>query len=90
MKVVLFSIRDTKAGCYLSPFVSRSQVDALRQITASLRNPDVLQTPLGQHPADFELFSVGYFDDESGHISACEPAFVSTIAALAASGTVSS
>ena len=69
MRVQLFSIFDTKSRVYLAPFVARSAVDATRQISASFRDPQMRETPVGQHPDDFELFAVGGFDDETGEIS---------------------
>lgn len=68
MRLHLYSIRDRKASVYLAPFVSRSETDALRQISASLRDSQIADTPIGQHPEDFTLTRVGSFDDETGQI----------------------
>lgn len=68
MKVQLFSVYDRKASIYMSPFVARSTIDATRQIAASFREPQMRETPVGQHPEDFDLFHVGSFDDETGDI----------------------
>lgn len=89
MKLMLFSILDQKAGIFLAPFVSRSTADAERQITQSLRDPAMLQTPVGQNPEDFVLYTVGYFDDEIGTIEALSaPRLITPVLALR--GTVSS
>lgn len=73
MRVQLYSIFDRKARVYLAPFVSRSETDAIRQISASFRDPQMRDTPVGQHPEDFSLTRVGAFDDETGQIEALTP-----------------
>ena len=68
----------------MAPFVARSQIDATRQIAASFRDPHMRDTPVGQHPEDFDLFHVGSFDDDIGGISSLpRPVLVSPIVALA-------
>lgn len=74
MRVQLFSIFDRKTKCFLAPFVARTETDAVRQITQSLRDPQMRETPVGQHPADFNLARVGAFDDETGQIEGLTPA----------------
>lgn len=89
MKFNLYSIFDTKSRVFLSPFVSRSDTDATRQIEASLKDPAVKGTPVGSHPEDFELHCMGIFDDEDGHIQKVGngPRFVASLSTL---GTVAS
>lgn len=82
MKVHLFSIFDTKSRIFLAPFVARSQVDATRQIAASFRDPNMRETPVGQHPEDFELFLVGFFDDETGDLAVSSKTFVANVGNL--------
>lgn len=84
MKVKLFSIFDLKSRVYLAPFVARSLVDAQRQIAASFRDPQMMQTPVGQNPEDFELHSVGDFDDETGDVSPSTTGFVCSLSTLRA------
>jgi len=84
MRVKLFSIYDRKAKVYMAPFVARSETDAIRQITSSLRDPQMRETPVFQHPDDFDVRVVADFDDETGQISPFVPAhMVATIAELA-------
>lgn len=83
MRFQLFSIRDNKAGCFLAPFVARTDVDAQRQLTAGFRDPRMKETPVGQNPGDFDLYSLGSFEDDSGEISvAMPPRLVTALAAL--------
>ncbi|WNK14722.1 MAG: nonstructural protein [Microvirus sp.] len=89
MNFQLFSIFDMKAGVFLSPFVSRSETDAERQISSSLRDPGIKDTPVGQNPEDFALYKIGKFDDELGRIeSDLAPRLVKTLKELGS--TVSS
>ena len=92
MIVHLFSIHDATAGIFMSPFVARSSIDALRQIRASRDDPTMKTTPVGQNPSDFALYEVGSFDDEQAAIYACSPARIASVADIWAekpSGTVS-
>lgn len=70
MRFQLFSVFDAKARVYLAPFVARSAVDAKRQLEAAKADSSFMQTPVGQHPEDFELYQVGTFDDETGELEA--------------------
>ena len=92
MKVALFSVFDKKTFVYLAPFVARSQVDAIRQIKASFKDPAMCETPVGQNPEDFDIMLVGSFDDESGDIAPVKPMFIARLVDLrddSRSGTVS-
>lgn len=74
MRSMLYSIHDTVAGVFMSPFVARSRVDAMRQIAASKASPDVASTPVASKPHDFALYELGSYDDESGVITPAVPA----------------
>lgn len=93
MKLFLYSVRDRLLGVYLSPFPSRGDVDAVRQVSASLSDPSMAQTPVGQNPQDFDLCFLGVFDDETGIITSDSPRILSNVADLrksVGSSTVSS
>lgn len=92
MKFQLFSIFDLKSKVFLAPFVARTEVDARRQIASSMRDPQMRETPVGQHPEDFALYHLGDFDDEAGFVSGLNiPSLVATVSALIeAPGTVPS
>lgn len=80
MKSQLFSILDSVAGVFMSPFVARSRVDAVRQVLASKSSPDIASTPVGAKPHEFVLYEVGSFDDEAGVISSLPlPSRVDTV-----------
>lgn len=90
MKMKLFSIFDSVAGVFMSPFVARSDVDAKRQVIASRDDPNIKATPVGSKPFDFALFELGQFDDEDGVISPNpRPTRVASIGELWAEPTAS-
>jgi hypothetical protein len=70
MKLHVFAVYDVKAGYYATPFMLRSQGEALRGFQNECNNP---QSMLNSHPADFELFQLGTFDQDSGGIEPMTP-----------------
>lgn len=82
MKFSLYSIRDSKAGIFLSPFPARSDVDAERTISASQNDPALRETPVFTHAPDFALYHIAYFDDESGSVEPVTPRLLATVASL--------
>ncbi len=63
MKLEVFSIYDTKADAYLSPFYSHNKATALRSFS-DLANDS--STQFSQHAGDYVLFQVATWDDERG------------------------
>lgn len=68
MRLRFYSIKDNLSGVFLAPFVARNDVEAVRQLSASLRDPQMAQSAIAMSPHDFELCFVGAFDDESGEV----------------------
>lgn len=69
MRYLMCAIKDTAVGAYLRPFCCRAPGEAIRIFTDEVNRVDA-QNPLNVHPKDFELWSVGFFDDSSGVVSA--------------------
>ena len=65
MKLMVFSVFDTKAGAYASPFFMSNQAQASRDFGDAVQNPKL---HLNKHPEDFSLYCLGIFDDNSGKI----------------------
>lgn len=76
MRLSLYSIHDTLMGVYLVPFAARSDVDARRQIKASLADPQMAQSAIALSPSDYSLCLLARFEDESGEISPVVPPHV--------------
>lgn len=63
MILKVFAVYDVKAVAYMQPFFSNSVGSALRAFgDASCED----RSPLSKHPADYNLFELGSFDDASG------------------------
>lgn len=69
-KKLLYTIKDVKAEAYLPIVGVRAKGEAIRIFSDEANNPS---SPIGQHPADFILFAVGYFDELTGMIDAHAP-----------------
>lgn len=69
MKLLVFSIFDDKAGCYMPPFFSSAVGQAVRSFGDLVNNKE---TMVGMHPEDFRLFQLGDFDDGDGRLSSLD------------------
>lgn len=58
----VFTIYDSKAAAYLPRFIQTATGLALRQFEEATHRSD---TPIGKHPADFTLFEVGTWDEQT-------------------------
>lgn len=61
----LFSVLDVKAETYSAPFVAPTKASALRQF---LDLAEKEGHPFSAHPADYSLYYLGEFDDNTGQI----------------------
>ena len=59
----VFSVRDQAADAYLPPFVL-PRIEMAKRVFAQAVNSESHQ--FGQAPADYTLFCLGTFDDETG------------------------
>ena len=78
MYMKAFSVHDTKADLWNSPFFMRTEAEAVRSFGAIAQD---LKTAIGQHPRDFVLYLVGDFDDSTGVIRACDEPELLAVAA---------
>lgn len=62
-KMQFYSLYDSKAQAYGRPFTVNSKGEAIRSFITVLEDSN---TPVGRHPADFNLFYLGEFDQLSG------------------------
>lgn len=79
MKLSLYSIHDRELGVYLSPFVARADVEAVRQIKSSLADPQMKQSPIALSPSTYDLCFVAVFDDETGILEAGKPRILGNV-----------
>ncbi len=66
MKLILFSIYDSKAQAYFPPFCLHNPQMALRQFSDMVNDPE---TRISKHPEDYTLFQIGEFHDSNAKIN---------------------
>lgn len=69
MKAQIFAIYDSKAESYLQPLFSTNNQTALRQFTQACQDEE---SNFNRHAADYTLFAIGEFDDQTGNIKGYE------------------
>jgi len=69
MKLKIFVVYDTKAEAYMQPFFMASTGQALRTFEDTVNDTT---TTFNKHSADFTLFEIGTFEDDTGSISMYE------------------
>lgn len=78
----LFVIRDVKAEQWMTPFFSRTNGTAYRELSMSVKNADK-DNVLAQHPSDFELFVLADWFEGDGVIVPCKAERLGTLADIA-------
>ena len=68
----IYTINDSKAAFYGQPFYARSNGEAIRTFEGAVRT-DTPDNQLNKYPADFSLFEIGEFDEQTGKITAIDP-----------------
>lgn len=66
----IFTVFDAKAEAYLQPFYARTNGEAIRSFAEACSNPEHNFCKYG---ADFTLFDIGEFDENTGVITPCVP-----------------
>lgn len=66
----IFTVHDAKASYYLPPFFARTKGEAVRTFTQAVNDP---QHQIGQNHADYTLFEIGDYDEQTGVITAINP-----------------
>lgn len=66
MILKLFSVYDDKAKAYMSPFFAATAGLAIRSFSDAIADSN---TSVSKYPADFTLFELGEFDDQTGTIT---------------------
>ncbi len=61
----IFSVKDVKVAAYMPPFFMESDVSAQRALYELAIDP---KTQISKYPSDFELWSLGTYDDASGEL----------------------
>lgn len=70
MKYQIYSVLDVKAQAFAPPFFLHRDEVALRAFRDAVLDP---KHPMYAHPADYHLYCLGEFDDNSGFVSPTTP-----------------
>lgn len=65
MKILVFSVYDSKAEAYLKPFFAPTIGLALRSMQAAVSDD---QHEFCKYPGDYTLFQIGTYRDETGQL----------------------
>lgn len=70
MKQLLVSVLDLKAQYFSSPMTAKTDAEAVRLFTDAINQHD---TSLHQHPEDYTLYKVAFFDTDTGEVTPVNP-----------------
>lgn len=70
----IFAVHDNAANAFSQPHSYQTTAMAIRGFGQACQDPD---TMFNRHPADYTLFEIGEFSDETGAITPCTPHAVS-------------
>lgn len=79
MKTCIYSVFDSKAAVYGTPFFMPNDGMAIRAFSDLVNDS---KSTLWNHPEDFSLFRVGSFDDQVAKLDGAEPLNLVTASAL--------
>lgn len=74
-----YSILDTKAQVFYTPFFAVNDATALRIVADTASD---LQTVIGRHPEDFVVYHVGTWNDANGFFEPGVPENIATVVNL--------
>lgn len=77
----IFVIKDVKVGVYQKPICAEHEQVIFRTLTQIVNGP-IENNLLASNPEDFQVFTLGTFDDKSGKIEVTEPEFVENVIAF--------
>lgn len=79
MKTKMFSVFDSKAACYGTPFFMPMESMAIRAFSDLVNDGTTL---VSKHPEDFSLFLVGSFEDSLATFDSVKPTNLVTASSL--------
>lgn len=84
MQKPIYSVHDSKTQLYAAPFVSHNENAAVRSFDRAANDPSL---DICMYPADYSLFQLGTFDEDTGRIELLDaPKLVVQASSLKRSG----
>lgn len=84
---ILFAVRDSAANVFGRVFQAPTVAFAIRAFSDEVNRVDPENT-LFSHPADYNLYRLGTYDDVDGHLVSTDPVHVFSGAAARVAGVV--
>lgn len=78
----MFSVFDSKAACYGTPFFMQREQMAIRSFSDVVNEKGNPNNMYAKHPEDFSLVLVGEFDDDTCTFDSCKLTTLVTASAL--------
>ncbi|UDN67546.1 nonstructural protein [robinz microvirus RP_41] len=75
MKYEIYSVFDSATQVFLTPMFMLARGQMMRSFADEV-NRVAADNMMQQHPSDFELYYLGWFDSTSGQIDSCLPEMV--------------
>lgn len=75
----IYSLRDTVACAFFAPFISSNDEAAMRSVVSAACMD---HTIVSESPGDFDLYSIGVFNDQTGEITPCNPSVLIKVETL--------
>jgi hypothetical protein len=69
MKMQYCSIKDTAVSAFMQPIAVAHTAQAMRSMQDAVNDP---QSDFAKHPADYELYHIAEFDDQTGQFNNLE------------------
>lgn len=67
-KLTVFAVRDRALDAFMRPFFMPTEGMAIRSFQDEVNRKDE-NNPLAQHPEDYDLYTLGTFDEDRGHFT---------------------
>lgn len=74
MRFEIYAVRDKAVDAFVQPLFFRSKGEALRSFLDAVKSNDMFKA----HPEDYDFYSLGTYDDNTGEFVSAGPVVVLT------------
>lgn len=72
----IFAVKDLAVQAFGMPFFVRSKGEAMRSFIDEVNNKGQQNSAIAAHPDDYELYSIGEYEEDAGTITAKIPELI--------------
>lgn len=73
MQIDSYAVHDITAETFTFPFFAHNEKIAIRILHNMVKTPG---TSLHDNPEDFRLYKIGFYDDQNGRFTSCDPEYI--------------